>query len=1580
MCKSEPMDTSLDEQLNSLLNTHIGQDHLRTPLLNRLQSLVDAVAQTTLAQQSLAAGAPLLQSLDHQARAQLQTDTDLFWSDLAPGTVLSRLQHAEALRAEDLMHRAQLLAALGEVTEAGRRLLLDALQPGEDAVLLVCSTITLLASDGTHAMLPGAELIERRGGGRCLLVCPGLEQQLFEFGCATEAGRGLIEYLFSAQGHVLRQRLALQFPANGLSGLSTSLGVRVRFVPHTARVLEHGLRTSIASQVVAQAEAGSPPEYSESGQRSAHFWLPLPKAISAVVATAIRADGERQRALLTFGGITPDIATALLKEKLDACEGGVQGYAGDALDSPEHRHYRQLHGAWQAAQGKTRQLLEALTTEASWPTRAFWAHDRGQGLSRQHSLALELSNALRHDAGLQVCEGTLAQADLERILEVVNQPDAHLRGAEGTVVAELAVGEATYACTLPGAYIIAAASVWVNTEQVVPALLFQTGESGGVRRFASLEQLLQCVTASLRDPTFTALWARFPADTQKRLASLLALEKLPLVTTPVEGDWIDSHLRATIDRYDQAAARMPDDQGRQRLREELASALRQPAHGIRETAIGHIAEQRRLQAVLQALPRWLATAGQTQRNHYAGLLDDYNRLAAGQEAYLQGRPTTIRAFAADLLETRLKADLKQSIDPERLLLRLPDSVEVKAVPNVPSQIQVPSAAHSTISIVELALLNIDRQMTLRLGYAQWVHRDTGAEVSMAGLDIPYLRRLVLELDVARRYRESVQALFTIAAGASARPALHGQIMALPYSAAFRLQAFGAWCQGWLTEQAWQMLERAAQCRSAAAQAALGVSLGAVTLSLGPGQADLPSGLLLIQAPAQDLHCLYLPDVPHGAHFIQATSVQGLRDSLLLRLRSASVRRWLAGQAGVGQPTAARESYIEQAYQRSYGRFIKFSPLADPVWPLATKLLRDHRSKLLDDASLISRSREDVRAAFARQLREGGQQLLMSGLAYLPGIGTLMQLSDGWHDARQAVQAFAGSDPALGLRRLASAELNFGFALLSFLPGMAAAKVARSSLKPRQGLRPSALQVSSQRTRLDGFAGHETSVSLVGARLQRGPDAGTWKQGGKLYLWQDGQAYEVFRRRGELTLRLRRTAANNHEHPVRPGPDGRFVTHLDAGLRAGGRSRAGSSTGATADPSAMGDYLIVPDDRPVMSQVLARGGRYNLDEMAASLQATPGDAARIRFFAQRRQLLQDADAYLEHTPREPRVPLPVLASDVQPAALIAAVYENANGLVVGEAHSSAASKRFLIDNFATLAATGVKTLYFEHLPMDFLADDLKAFNGSGVMTPALKARLQSLDTGHRVDAGQPFTFEQVVVKAHDAGLQVVSLDCAASWYAKGVMDARSTARQRMFSYLATRVIADHQHATGEHKWVALVGNSHANTFKGTPGLAELNKAIGVRVSTPDAGGRPGLRSDPGFETHFNQGMVKADFLLELEVPTQHLRPSAGTGELTASQLALATEMEALLTHTPVGLQPAPPRLIHPGSFYLQKVEGKRQVVHLSRDGNIYHTPVEKTLGRYWLSRPSWDKVHGRRFWTLQGLLAAMAEQNLSLVQP
>lgn len=512
-----------------------------------------------------------------------------------------------------------------------------------------------------------------------------------------------------------------------------------------------------------------------------------------------------------------------------------------------------------------------------------------------------------------------------------------------------------------------------------------------------------------------------------------------------------------------------------------------------------------------------------------------------------------------------------------------------------------------------------------------------------------------------------------------------------------------------------------------------------------------------------------------------------------------------------------------------------------------------------------------------------------------------------------------------------------------------------------------IDVGHKRHVLNSFKGHEVDISLVAAKAQNGRNLGTWKKDGKLYIWQDGKAYEVFRRPGELTLRLRKTARSGYEQPVRRAANGRFVGHADLPGKGGGKPAA-AATPTTPAEAKTTRYEIAEADRALLKPVMdaAHRNRRLLDPHMVSFNEmttpTPGHLAKQRFFKLRDLLLADADQYLKELTLPARVELPGLAPNMSQRAFIEAVYAKAQGMVVGESHGMISGKRVIIDNLQTLKEQGVKTLYFEHLLSDMDGVDLATLNKQRKLPAGLKKELQTQDTGNGVPVGQPYTFLNVVEQASKMGIDVVAIDCAASYRISNMFYTGIAHRQRMFSYYASKVIQEHQAANGAHKWVALVGNSHANTFKRVPGLAEINRAIGLRVADVPKGQAAiqldvgeGLQSGLGGPLHWTQ----ADFYLTVEAP--HVTV-AGSTSLTARSA-----------------QPSPARLSAPGTFYIDSSAQGLAVVHLSRDGQTYRTPISKDAGGgYSVSRPSWAAVHDKPFADMDALLAGLSAQGMTHV--
>jgi hypothetical protein len=230
------------------------------------------------------------------------------------------------------------------------------------------------------------------------------------------------------------------------------------------------------------------------------------------------------------------------------------------------------------------------------------------------------------------------------------------------------------------------------------------------------------------------------------------------------------------------------------------------------------------------------------------------------------------------------------------------------------------------------------------------------------------------------------------------------------------------------------------------------------------------------------------------------------------------------------------------------------------------------------------------------------------------------------------------------------------------------------------------------------------------------------------------------------------------------------------------------------------------------------------------------------------LIADANEFCEaYAMRSPRLrPELDLAADASASEVIAKGFAQCDGIVVAEFHSEIASKRFIADNLQTLRDHGVRTLFMEHLFSDVHQADLNIFFAApagSAIPPKLQAYLTKLDHGHmtRFNPSNPeyaayaalrprYGFTGLIVAAKEAGLPVVAIDCRVSYdicsegaYSDPTIDKH---RGQVLNYLACKHIAQHQ---SSGRWIALVGNSHANTFKGVPGIAEMSGAVTVAVN-------------------------------------------------------------------------------------------------------------------------------------------------------
>ncbi|EJZ59845.1 hypothetical protein I1A_004198 [Pseudomonas fluorescens R124] len=426
-------------------------------------------------------------------------------------------------------------------------------------------------------------------------------------------------------------------------------------------------------------------------------------------------------------------------------------------------------------------------------------------------------------------------------------------------------------------------------------------------------------------------------------------------------------------------------------------------------------------------------------------------------------------------------------------------------------------------------------------------------------------------------------------------------------------------------------------------------------------------------------------------------------------------------------------------------------------------------------------------------------------------------------------------------------------------------------------------------------------------------------------------------------------------PVRLNPQGEWETIPRAGLSGGGKPAV------TAGPSSRRPVLALPAsqyDMPAPLKTELEEGADGLnDEALRDFYDSLNEFDAYRDFKGiRKRLYRDARDFFSTLRLPERPPVPTLAADATAEEIIEKILEHARGLVIGESHTAVGSKQWLIENMSLLASKQVKSLYMEHLLTDFHQAALDEFFQTGNMPKKLEAYLKALDVGNMTDPLQRYTFLELVREARKQGIHVQAIDCMASYRLNG-MDIPSgdeAARQKMMNYFARLVIRADQAARGAHKWVALMGNSHSNSFEGVAGVSELEEAIGIRVEDVPEGTARGIEVDRGKilplggTEHDRSALVRGDLRLQMETPwTAHTM----------------TEFESLL-----------PRY---GMYSLKQQPNRTFIVHRSRTRELVRTSIETDGTRFYIERPGWPSVSGKRYPSMKALLQALDDMGMQL---
>lgn len=402
--------------------------------------------------------------------------------------------------------------------------------------------------------------------------------------------------------------------------------------------------------------------------------------------------------------------------------------------------------------------------------------------------------------------------------------------------------------------------------------------------------------------------------------------------------------------------------------------------------------------------------------------------------------------------------------------------------------------------------------------------------------------------------------------------------------------------------------------------------------------------------------------------------------------------------------------------------------------------------------------------------------------------------------------------------------------------------------------------------------------------------------------------------------------------------------LKGGIKFFGKLPWGSSA-ASAGPSELTPtyrYDIPAEIRSSVEYIAEGHG----DKLLTGDYFTPATEAPIinQVLAIRKGLVTDAAAFFEAPTLPARPEIPTLDATAREPEIIEKLLETFPGIVIGEGHSSIASKRFLIENMKTLVQQKVRTLYMEHLQTDFQQIDLDAFARTGKMSDKLEKYLNGQDRGHGADPSGRYNFTALVRAAAKHHIRVQAIDCLSSYRLNGLPDSDGTLRQKSMNYFADLVMSSNQATRGDEKWVALVGNTYSNTYGDIPGLAELKGAVGLRIDDVPPGTSLGIRPDPGLD-YSERGDGRKNVVVKNDLLYQ--------GET----LAAATEGKLLEQ-----------RLTKPGMFGIDNEN--RRIIHRSRDNKIVYTPIELERGFVYIKRPTWSYVNERRFVDINDLANAL----------
>ena len=800
---------------------------------------------------------------------------------------------------------------------------------------------------------------------------------------------------------------------------------------------------------------------------------------------------------------------------------------------------------------------------------------------------------LRAEAKLQQALAQISIDELTRLETVLDHPLRADR-TDDACVASITLSitrknNATATVTtheLKGPLVIATAQALAAPPEAAHSLLlYWPGSGGGLQRFGSRQALAlsvlhilpdeQVLSADLKELTVDAL------DHGLNLQQVAFDEQAAQVRL--------DHPAPLEDRQQQIEL--------QKLRLRALETLRVPRHEARDLAYLQIIEQDNSSHLAEQLPAWLRDQALAHRARLKPLIQAYlPALRRAQGLFDQSLPAR-----DDYVRLQIDARLRRDFDLKHgysVQLELPDAVQQQRdtitggnIGGTPTRIvDVPSSKRSKISLEQLAVVNIDSAMSLRLGFVSAhvkADNDTEKAALQVGLTGDYLLRMVRDLNLAKQYERLIYDTFN---GHDQESTFERQYrreaLIEPWRLMLRLQGLCARMQDQLTDDELRLLDIAIDADSESAWRAGSWRISLLPAHLAIGGRDTKeeqpitlAGITFIHEETSGRTLLYLPDTPDQRFLRRYDSLDQARRGLFDLCQTDNMVLYVAGRAIKGD-VRAHMLRIDQAQQKRFVDIIG----AGTRWPVTTSLaahqLNAHMGRLIEAHRNDARSNEDL--ALERYALKSGHLFngIKIALGFVPFVGTAVSLIDGVTNLHGAIDAFRHGDTHHGIEQLASVFECLMFAAMDVVPMLAVpavrADAARQLMRLRQnslttGLDPTWKSLPSRRPesvlqRFDGYA-YEKPISLAGLQpANEGIYRQVYRHGEGDFIVNQGQVFQVEYDKTYRTLRLSGTRTKSYKQPVGLDNSGGWDTHgaLYGALVDGGLAGGGNVLGALLD--------------------------------------------------------------------------------------------------------------------------------------------------------------------------------------------------------------------------------------------------------------------------------------------------------------------------------------------------------------------------------------------------------------------------------